>query len=164
MNGRDNLEPGGPRIDVWKDCKAARLHVDRHNSRKVALGYPGILATYAVPKDGLPGLLLLADEPDYQSLSVAKCAIPAASTVLQYLEPGFPGGYNICTETEAGVEWLAVTWGRSLPRAGTAVPVRWPETPPGSRSAFLGVFGIQARRVLRTMEMLRRNPWRPTFP
>jgi len=130
MSGREELDPDGVKISVWTDCKAARLHVDRIDRKKVALGSPGILATYAFPKNGLPGLLLLADEPDFQSLSVANCAVPAVGTVSQFLDPTGMKTSNICTLTASGFEWLAVNWRGNLP----------------------------AKRVLQTMDMLRRNP------
>jgi len=164
MSGREELDPDGVKISVWTDCKAARLHVDRIDRKKVALGSPGILATYAFPKNGLPGLLLLADEPDFLSMSVANCALPVVGAVMPLLVRADLKTSNICTLTTSGFEWLAVTWRGNLPRDASVVPVRWPETPPASRGAFAGVFGIQAKRVLQTMDMLRRNPWRPIFP
>jgi len=158
---------GGGRapLDLFRECRAMRAFVRVAERPELVFGRPGVLLVHALPQHRMPGLILLTDEPGTGSLSATRYGMVMLMALRAELGDLQPDTSNVCVESgEGGFEHLVLTWRDCIAVESQRVPVRWPDTEPGSAEALLGVFGIQGRRVLATKGMLQRNPWRPRFP
>jgi hypothetical protein len=158
--------PGGVPMANIADCRAMRVRVVRDDKPRLVSGQPGVLVVLAAPASQAPGLVLLADEPEQPSERVERCGLFVflAPEVRAMLAECLPDNANVVTQSAVGMEHLVLTWRGNLPIRASRSPVRWPGTLPGSREALIGAFGFQARRALTVLELMRRNPYRPTFP
>jgi hypothetical protein len=128
-----------------------RMRVDDYSTKGIKQGEYGIVCAGVYPRDGLPALVLVADDDkNNHSMSLTN----AVDGVLAHLDVMWSGGFpfrssNIVEIDSMGYfDHIAVSWEDQGRTPATFSALRWPGTEPRTREAFLGIYGVQGQLAL----------------
>lgn len=143
---------------------AMRMRVDSPTSKGVKPGEYGIVCAAVFPKDGLPPLVVVADDDkNNHGMSLTN----GIDGVLAHLEfmwgRGFPytGANFVEIDSMGFYDHIVVSWEDKGQTPARFAPLRWPGAQPRTREAFLGIYGIQGERAL---DALKRHDFVPPIP
>lgn len=134
---------------------AMRMRVDSFTIDGVKPGEPGIVCAAVNPLDGLPALVLMADDDkNNRGMSLTN----AVDVVLGYLCTGWGGGFPLSganfveIDSMGFFDHIVVSSTDKGQTPARFAPLRWPGAKPRSQEAFLGIYGIQGQRALNALK------------
>lgn len=133
-----------------------RMRVDSPSTEGVKQGEYGIVCAGVYPRDGLPPLVLLADDDkNNHGMSLTN----GIDGVLSHLSTWWGGGFpftssNIVEIDSMGYfDHVVVSWADKGATPARFTALRWPGTEPRTRAAFLGIYGIQGQHALDALKV-----------
>lgn len=134
-----------------ENCYGVRLHVLDTSPLRIAAGTPGIVCVGAGSALGIPTLVGVFDETDVHGGEKASAGMEG---VLSFLGHQWARRMNIrksnLVHLDENGQWNHVVpeWTEKGLSSVSWSTIKWVHCDRGSEDALIGVFGIQARRIL----------------
>lgn len=146
---------------------AMRMRVDSPTTKGIKPGEYGIVCAAVFPLDGLPPLVLAADDDkNNHGMSLTNAIDGVLAHLSHWWGAGFPftGANFVEIDSMGCFDHIVVSWENKGQTPAKFAPLRWPGAQPRTREAFLGIYGVQGERALRALKQHNFVPPQPEFP
>lgn len=136
---------------------ALRMRVDLRGAKVIKPDVLGIVCAGVFPQDGLPPLVVVADDSKNNHGMSLTNGVDCVLAHLSYCwGNGFPFTKANFVEIDSMgfFDHIVVSWEDKGQTPARFTPMRWPGAAPRTLEAFLGVYGIQGPRALKALKDL----------